>query len=174
MKISHLPGGGLGGVVPWPIASEPLLSDWETGCVTGIPRGALTGGIAIGAWTIPNGAEEIPVETVEIGPTPRGAIPTVEAGTPPGVTWATLRGTVIGGTALRCGVLMGMIGGAILGGVTPTPSAAPGTKGGRGIGGIAGGVLWSMFVVTLPEIKDNKNTTFETNGTNNKQLIHII
>jgi hypothetical protein len=27
MKISHLPGGGLGGVVPWPIASEPLLSD---------------------------------------------------------------------------------------------------------------------------------------------------
>jgi hypothetical protein len=107
-----------------------------------------------------------------MGPIPREVIPTVEAGTPTGVTWATLRGTVIGGTALRCGVLMGMIGGAILGGVTPTPRVDPGTKGGRGIGGTAGGVLWSIFVVTPPEIKDNKITTSETNCTNNKQLIH--
>jgi hypothetical protein len=46
----------------------------------------MVGAIPIGAGMTPNGAEEIPLETVEMGPIPRGAIPTVEAGTPTGVT----------------------------------------------------------------------------------------
>lgn len=163
MKTNHLPGGGRGGAVPWPIATEPLLREWEIGCATDIPTGTLTDGIAgvmpIGAGTvfgiIPKGAEGITVEAVDIGPIPRGAIPTVAGGTPTGATWATPRGTVIGGMALCCCVVIGMIGGAILGRGTPTLSAGPGNKGGWGMGGTAGGVLWSIFVVTPPEIKEH-------------------
>lgn len=165
MRTKHLPGGGRGGAVPWPVATEPLLRECDTGCATGIPIGTLTDGTAavmpIGAGTVfgitPKGAEGIPLEDAEIGPIPRGAIPTVGGGTPTGATWATPRGTVIGGMALRCCVVIGMIGGAILGEGTPTPSADPGTKGGRGMGGTAGGVLWSKFVVTPPGIKENQS-----------------
>jgi hypothetical protein len=90
---------------------------------------------------IPNGAEGIPAEAVEMGPIPREEIPTVEGGTPTGVTCAITRGTFIAGIALCCCVVIGMIGGATLEGGIPTPSADPDAKGGRGMGGTAGGVL---------------------------------
>jgi hypothetical protein len=90
---------------------------------------------------IPKGAEGIPVEAVEMGAIPRGPIPAVVGGTPTGAPWATLRGTVIGGTELRCCVVIGIIGDAILEGDTPAPSAGPGTNGGLGMGGTVGRVL---------------------------------